>query len=290
LRFEFILAEKANFPITILCRVLEVSRSGYYAWLRRPLCPRRVEDEQISVEIQKVHEQSVKRYGSPRIHKALRRKGRRVSRKRVARLMRQKGIYGRKKRKFKHTTDSNHQYQIAPNVLDRNFQTERPDQVWVGDITYVWTLEGWLYLAVLIDLCTHQVVGWSMSANIDRFLALDAFDMAVARRSPTPGLIHHTDRGSQYACPDYQLALKVNGFQPSMSRKGNCWDNAVAESFFGAIKEELIYNVVFTTRDAARQAIFEYIEVFYNRQRLHSSIGYMSPIEFELANFRAIAA
>ncbi len=204
--------------------------------------------------------------------------------------MRDEGICGRKKRQFKCTTDSNHEYPVPPNILARNFTSERPDEVWVGDITYVSTREGWLYLAVLIDLCTHQVVGWSMSENIDRILALDAFDMAVARRKPPPGLIHHTDRGSQYACPDYQLALKINGFQPSMSRKGNCWDNAVAESFFGAIKEELIYRVVFDTRDAARHAIFNYIEVFYNRRRLHSSIGYMSPMEFELANFQANAA
>lgn len=282
--------EKAFFPITVLCRVLEVSRSGYYAWLKRPVCSRKVEDKQISTQIRELHEESRQTYGSPRIHEALLVKGRRVSRKRIARLMNEEGIYGRKKRKFKHTTDSNHPYPIAPNVLDRNFKTEHPDEVWVGDITYVATMEGWLYLAVLIDLCTHQVVGWSMSANIDRFLALDAFDMAVARRRPPPGLIHHTDRGSQYACPDYQLALKVNGFQPSMSRKGNCWDNAGAESFFGAIKQELIHRYVFTTRDAARQAIFDYIEVFYNRRRLHSSIGYMSPIEFELANFQANAA
>ena len=273
-----------------MCRVLEVSRSGYYAWLKRPVCARRIEDKQISVEIRELHAESRQTYGSPRIHEALLDKGRHVSRKRIARLMTEEGIYGREKRKFKHTTDSNHPYPIAPNVLERNFNTERPDEVWVGDITYVATMEGWLYLAVLIDLCTHQVVGWSMSANIDRFLALDAFDMAVARRRPPPGLIHHTDRGSQYACPDYQLALKVNGFQPSMSRKGNCWDNAVAESFFGAIKQELIYRYVFTTRDAARQAIFDYIEVFYNRRRLHSSLGYMSPIEFELANFQANAA
>ena len=282
--------EKAYFPVAVLCRVLGVSRSGYYAWLKRPMCPRKVEDEQISTQIRELHEESRQTYGSPRIHEALLVRGRRVSRKRIARLMNEEGIYGRKRRKFKHTTDSNHPYPIAPNVLERNFKTDHPDEVWVGDITYVATMEGWLYLAVLIDLCTHQVVGWSMSANIDRFLALDAFDMAVARRRPPPGLIHHTDRGSQYACPDYQLALKVNSFQPSMSRKGNCWDNAVAESFFGAIKEELIYRCVFTTRDAARQAIFDYIEVFYNRRRMHSSIGYMSPIEFELANFQSNAA
>jgi putative transposase len=229
-------------------------------------------------------------YGSPRIQEALHHRGRSVSRKRVARLMRDEGICGRKKRQFKCTTDSNHEYPVPPNILDRDFTAEHPDKVWVGDITYVATQEGWLYLAVLIDLCSRQVVGWSMSETIDRILALNAFDMAVARRKPPPGLIHHTDRGSQYACPDYQLALKINGFQPSMSRKGNCWDNAVAESFFGSIKEELIYRVVFDTRDAARYAIFNYIEVFYNRRRLHSSIGYMSPIEFELANFQVNAA
>jgi putative transposase len=273
-----------------MCRVLQVSRSGYYAWLQRPTCARKIQDNEISHEIRRVHDENWQCYGSPRIHKALHDEGLCVSRKRVARLMRDEGISGRKKRRFKCTTDSNHAYPIAPNVLARNFDAVRPNEVWVGDITYVPTREGWLYLAVLIDLCTHQVVGWSMSDNIDRYLALDALNMATVHRRPPPGLIHHTDRGIQYACPDYQQALKVNGFQPSMSRKGNCWDNAVAESFFGAIKEELIHRVVFTTRDAARQAIFEYIEVFYNRRRLHSSIGYKSPIEFELANFQSQAA
>lgn len=203
--------------------------------------------------------------------------------------MRSAGIFGRKKRRFRCTTDSEHQYPVAANLLDRNFTSNRPDEIWVGDITYIATREGWLYLAVLIDLCTHQVVGWSMSERIDRTLVLEALNMAIARRKPPPGLIHHTDRGSQYACPDYQLALSLNGFQPSMSRKGNCWDNAVAESFFGALKEELIYRFTFDTRDAARYAIFNYIEAFYNRRRLHSSLGYLSPLQYELANFEVNA-
>lgn len=204
--------------------------------------------------------------------------------------MRKESLFGRKKRKFKVTTDSNHTHDVAPNLLDQKFHAEQPDQVWVGDITYIGTSEGWLYLAVLIDLCTRKVVGWSMSEHIDTTLALDALDMAVANRKPNPGLIHHTDRGVQYTCDDYQQALKLSRMLVSMSRKGNCWDNAVAESFFGALKEELIYNGVFLTRDEARRAIFEYIEVFYNRQRLHSSIGYVPPEEYELVNFVATAA
>ena len=249
-----------------------------------------LDDERLAAEIRQVHGENLKCYGSPRVHRELRKQGRRVSRKRVARIMRNESLVGRRKRKFKSTTDSNHTYEVAPNLLQQKFYAEHPDQVWMGDITYIRTQEGWLYLAVLIDLCTRQVVGWSMSEHIDAALALDTLDMAVARRRPKPGLIHHTDRGVQYACNDYQKALTLGGLLPSMSRKGNCWDNAVAESFFGALKEELVYNVVFLTRDSARQAIFEYIEAFYNRRRLHSSIGYMSPIEFELAIVKANAA
>ena len=204
--------------------------------------------------------------------------------------MQSESLFGRKKRKFKNTTDSNHTHAISPNLLKQKFHADQPDQVWMGDITYISTREGWLYLAVLIDLCTRKVVGWSMSDHIDSALALDALDMAISGRQPKEGLIHHTDRGVQYACDDYQRALKLSGLLTSMSRKGNCWDNAVAESFFGALKEELIYRLVFFTRDEARQAIFEYIEVFYNRQRLHSSIGYMPPTEYELVNFVALAA
>lgn len=249
-----------------------------------------MEDERLAVEIRQVHSESLQRYGSPRVHQVLRKQGRRVSRKRVARIMSSESLFGRKKRKFKTTTDSNHAYAIPPNLLEQNFHAKQPDQVWVGDITYISTREGWLYLAVLIDLCTRKVVGWSMSEHIDAALALDALDMAIGSRQPKAGLIHHTDRGVQYACGDYQRALKYRDLLPSMSRKGNCWDNAVAESFFGALKEELVYRLVFLTRDEARQAIFEYIEIFYNRQRLHSSIGYMPPAEYELVNFVAVAA
>jgi len=270
--------------------VLRVSRSGFYAWLKRPKSHRAQQDERLTADIRQAHSESRERYGSPRIQQALARQGTRVSRKRVARIMRNESLVGRKRRKFKNTTDSNHSHATAPNLLDRKFHREQPDQVWVGDITYVSTHEGWLYLAVLIDLCTHKVVGWSMSDHIDTTLALGALDMAIATRKPKTGLIHHTDRGVQYACGDYQRSLSLSGLTPSMSRKGNCWDNAVAESFFGALKEELIYNVVFLTRDSARQAIFEYIEVFYNRQRLHSSIGYLTPSEFELVKSAALAA
>ena len=282
--FAFIDAEKAQWPVGVQCDVLGVSRSGYYAWKGRPTAPRVAEDAALLVEIKAAHEAGRGNYGSPRVHRELRAKGRRVGKKRVERLMRRAGIAGRKKRRFRRTTDSNHTHPIAPNVLDRKFDVELPNAAWVTDVTYVWTHEGWLYLAAILDLFSRRVVGWAASANNDRALAMSALDRAVAARTPAPGLVHHSDRGSVYASIDYGDALARLEAVKSMSRKGNCWDNAVGESFFATIKGEMIDHEDYPTRRAAIAAIADYIDGFYNPCRRHSTIGYVSPIEFELRN------
>jgi len=282
-KFEFIDVQKAHFPVDFMCQQLGVSRSGYYAWKERPQSKRHKEDRDLAQVVTAVHQESRGRYGSPRVHAELRARGRRVSRKRVARLMGQQGLCARKKRRFVQTTDSRHTRPVAPNILERDFSPGQPNCTWATDITYVWTRQGWLYLAVILDLFSRRVVGWAMSENIDRHLVLNALDMALKGRRPERGLLHHSDRGSQYASEDYQKALAARGIQCSMSRKGNCWDNAVVESFFSSLKLELVYNTDFATHAQARLAVFEYIEVFYNRQRRHSSLGYVSPVDFELA-------
>jgi putative transposase len=281
-KFAFIDAEKAQWPIGVQCDLFGVSRSGYYAWKGRPEAPRAVEDAELVIEIKAAYKTGRGGYGSPRVHRELRAKGRRVSRKRVERLMRKEGIVARKKRRFRKTTDSNHPDPIAPNVLARNFDFKLPNAAWVTDVTYVWTDEGWLYLAAILDLFSRRVVGWSTSSNNDRALALSALDQAITARTPTTGLIHHSDRGSVYASGDYSDALTKLGAVKSMSRKGDCWDNAVAESFFATIKGEMIDHQDYPTRGTANAAIADYIDGFYNPCRRHSSIGYVSPIEFEL--------
>jgi transposase InsO family protein len=282
MKFAFIDAEKARWPVEVQCDVFGVSRSGYYAWKGRPEAPRAREDAEVVIEIKAASEVGRGNYGSPRVHRELRAQGRRISRKRVARLMRQEGIVARKKRRFRKTTDSNHSHPIAPNVLARNFNVELPDTAWVTDVTYVWTHEGWLYLAAILDLFSRRVVGWAASANNDRALAISALDRATSARAPAAGLVHHSDRGSVYASGDYGDALTSIGAVKSMSRKGDCWDNAVAESFFATIKGEMIDHEDYHTRAAAIAAIGDYIDGFYNPCRRHSSIGYVSPIEFEL--------
>lgn len=233
-------------------------------------------------QIKQIYQASRQSYGSPRIHAALVAKGFQVSRQRVVRLMAQLGICAQPKRKFKVTTDSEHKLPIAKNVLDRDFVTTEPDRVWVSDITYIWTAEGWLYLAVIIDLFSRRVVGWSMAEHMRTELVLTALEAALGQRIPAHiGLVFHSDRGSQYASGDYQAALLKAEITCSMSRRANCWDNAVAESFFGTLKTELIYPRIFSTRAIARTSITEWIEVFYNRQRIHSTIGYISPVQFE---------
>jgi putative transposase len=282
-KFRFIDAKKACFPVAVLCQCLGVSRSGYYAWAKRPESERSKSDRALSVEVAAVHQKSRGRYGSPRVHAELRARGVHVARKHVARLMRQQGLRARPRRRFVRTTDSAHAHPVAQNLLERQFSPDKPNCTWVTDITYVGTRQGWLYLAVVLDLFSRRVVGWAMGEHIDRHLVLGALDMALKARQPPQGLMHHSDRGSQYASSDYRQALAARGLQCSMSRKGNCWDNAVAESFFSSLKTELVHEAHFATRQQASTALFEYIEVFYNRQRRHSTLGYLSPVEYERA-------
>lgn len=288
--FELVDAEKAEFPIAMLCRALEVSRSGYYAWLAATPSQRQQMNERLLLEIRAVHTEHRERYGSPRIHRELAAQGRHVSRKRVARLMRENGLRGRPRRRFRRTTDSRHRLPIAPNLLEREFRVGAPNRAWVGDITYVWTAEGWSYLAVLLDLFSRRVVGWAIGRSLDRELALRALRMAITRRAPPRGLIHHTDRGCQYASAEYRALLERHGLRGSMSRVGDCWDNAVAESFFATLKKELVHGCAFVTRSEAYDAIADYIENYYNTIRRHSSAGFNSPARFELTHTQAQAA
>ena len=283
MKFGFIQTEKAIYPVRALCRTLLVSASGFYAWCRRGLSRRTQEDAALKVEIRAAHAASGKRYGSPRIHADLKADDQHVGRKRVARLMREEGIEGQRKRRFRVTTDSRHSHPVAANQLNRNFTASAPNKVWVTDITYIWTREGWLYLAAILDLFSRRVVGWSMDSSIDRTLALDALAMALKTRRPEPGLLHHSDRGVQYASADYQSQLRERGMVCSMSRKGDCWDNAVAESFFSTLKAELVHRTDYVSRSQARASVFEYIEAFYNGRRRHSALGYVSPVEHENA-------
>jgi transposase InsO family protein len=281
MRYRFIRDHARQYPVTLLCQTLQVSTSGYYAWRRCPESARAQDDRRLLVLIQTRHTASKRTYGSPRIHAALRQQGESCGRHRVARIMRAAGVVAKHRRKFRATTNSAHQFPVAANVLNRQFTPSAPNQVWVSDITYVPTGEGWLYLAAVMDLAARRIVGWAMSERIDRALACDALTDALDRRRPAPGLIHHSDRGSQYASADYQALLAQHGLIPSMSRKGNCWDNAPMESFFHSLKVEWLHDQTFRTRTVARQAIFTFIEVWYNRQRLHSTLGYRSPETFE---------
>jgi transposase InsO family protein len=282
MKFDFIAAEKAQYPVALLCRALDVSRSGFYASQRQRACARTRRDHQLAATIATIHAESQRRYGSPRVHRELRRRGESVGRKRVARLMRTHGLAARRPKRFVRTTDSRHGLPVAPNVVARDFTAAAANRVWVGDITYVPTREGWLYLAALLDVFSRRVVGWAMASDLSRGLVLEALDMALKGRKTGRGLVHHTDRGSQYASRDYRAALRARGITCSMSRAGDCWDNAMAESFFSTIKCELIHDADFATRTLAARAIEDYIVNFYNCRRLHSSLGYVSPIEFEL--------
>jgi len=282
-RFGFIQTEKATYPVRVLCRTLKVSASGFYAWCRRGLSDRAQEDAALKVEIRAAHSASGKTYGSPRILEDLKADGRHVGRKRVARLMREEGIEGQRKRRFRTTTDSRHSHPVAANHLDRSFTASAADKIWVSDITYIWTREGWMYLAAILDLFSRRVVGWSMDSRIDQTLALDALGMALRTRQPESGLLHHSDRGVQYAGTAYQERLREAGIVCSMSRKGDCWDNAVAESFFSTLKAELVHRTDYISRIQAKASVFEYIEAFYNPRRRHSALGYVSPVEHETA-------
>jgi transposase InsO family protein len=281
-KFAFISEEKVAFPIAVLCRLLAVSASGYYASCGRPKSSRARRDEELSERVAAAHLASKRRYGSPRVHAELKAAGERVGRKRVARLMREKKLAARARRRFRATTDSNHTFPIAPNVLERDFTASAPNEAWVTDITFVWTAQGWLYLAVILDLFSRRVVGWATSQNVDRHLALAALDKALMLRRPRAGLVHHSDRGSTYASSDYRKALETRGIECSMSRSGDCWDNAVAESFFSSLKREIEEIDDLESWAGATHYIGEYIDGFYNLQRRHSAINYNSPIEFEL--------
>jgi putative transposase len=279
--FTFIEAHEGTWPVRVMCGALEVSPSGYYSWLVRPPSFQEQRREALLVLIRGVHAGAKRRYGSPRIHAALEGRGEGCSVNTVAKLMRDNDIRAKTARKFRCTTDSNHRLPVADNVLDRQFDPEGPNEKWVADITYVPTREGWLYLAVVEDLFSRRVVGWSMADNMESRLVVDALEMAVRRRLPGEGLLAHSDRGSQYASEHYQLLLGNYGIECSMSGVGQCWDNAPAESFFASLKKELVHDEDYQTRQEARASIFEYIEVFYNNQRLHSSLGYVTPAAYE---------
>jgi putative transposase len=265
-----------------MCRVLRVSRSGFYSWNKRGVTPRMLRRHQLLEEIRKIHQESRGTYGSPRITRELRKNGIVVNKKTVAEIMKENGIQAKQKKRFKPvTTDSNHNLPVAKNRLKRDFRARKPNRVWVSDITYLRTDEGWLYLAVFIDLCTRKVVGWSMSERITAELAVNAFRMALFRQKGQAPKLVHSDRGSQYASHLFRGELKAHGCKQSMSRKGDCFDNAVAESFFGILKSELIHHEKYKTREQARLSVFDYVETFYNKVRLHSYLSYLSPVEFE---------
>ena len=279
--YRFIHAERATYPIIVLCRVLRVARSAYYAWARRGVSARAQADEVLATQIAAAHARSRRTYGAPRIHAELRAQGTRCARKRVARLMRAAGLVGCHRRRRTRTTVTEPTHVPAPNLVARDFTASAPDRLWLGDITYVPTHEGWLYLAVLLDAHSRRVVGWAMAEHLRSELAADALAMALRARRPPPGLVHHTDRGSQYTAATYRTRLADRAITASMSRAGECLDNAVAESFFATLKAELVDTRAWPTRAAARTAIFEWIEVWYNRQRRHSTLGYLTPVAHE---------
>ncbi len=279
-----------EFSIALLCQVMEVSVSSYYAWRKRPESERKEENQQILEKIKDIHKQSRQTYGSPRVYGELKKQNISCSENRVARLMKLHQIAAKRKRRFVVTTDSKHDLPVAENILNQNFQATKSDEKWVTDITYIWTKEGWLYLAVVLDLFSRKIVGWAMDANMERWLVINALKMALQSRHPPKGLLHHSDRGSQYASNDYQQVLNDNNICCSMSRKGNCYDNAVLESFFATLKQELVYHHIYQDRKEAKQDIFEYIQVWYNRKRSHSSLGFLSPEEFEHKKAYSMAA
>ncbi len=282
MKYQFIDDHRSSLRVVKMCQAVRVSRSGYYDWRSRPESKRSQDNRILLSHIRMVHKQSRENYGSPRVTDELNQSGILCGKNRVARLMSENGIKARRSRKFRVTTHSKHNYPVAPNLLNRQFEVSTPNAVWVSDITYIWTTEGWLYFAGVLDLYSRRIVGWSMSHGITEQLTLDALNHALICRQPPEGLLHHSDRGSQYASDNYQKLLKTNLITCSMSRRGDCWDNAVMESFFATLKTELIYRERFFTREGAKLKIFDYIEMFYNRKRRHSSLGYKSPLEFEM--------
>ena len=283
MKYAFIKENACFFSIDALCEVLSVSRSGYYDWQDRPISHRETSNAELLSQIKQVHTESRNIYGYRKVYNALHSKGVACSENRIGRIMKKHNIFSKTKRKFKVTTNSRHNLPISSNILNREFTVAKPNTHWVGDISYIWTQEGWLYLATVIDLYSRAIVGWSLQGRMTSKLVEDALFMAITNRNPSSSLLFHSDRGSQYASDSFKKILSKYDITSSMSRKGNCWDNAVAESFFRIIKTELIYHCNYQTREEASQDIFEYIEVFYNRKRLHSSIGYVSPAQFEEA-------
>lgn len=281
MRYKLIDAEKADVPVYRLCNFLAVSPSGYYAWRRRQPSQSQRDDMVYLAHIRAQFAMSNGTYGSPRMHAELKEDGLAIGRHRTARLMRDNGLKARRKTCFKRTTDSNHDSPIACNLLEQDFTCDGPDQKWGVDISYVWTAEGWLYLAIVLDLFSRRIIGWAVSERMKKGLAMKALQRAIALRQPSPGVIHHSDRGSQYCSGDYQRLLKQHGFLPSMSGKGNCYDNAMVETVFKTIKSELIWRTSFVSRRQADNAIGQYIDGFYNPRRRHSSLGYKSPLRFE---------
>ena len=280
MRFGFIHAEKA-FPVAAMCRLFGVTRQGYYAYAKRPPSARVVQDAALCEQVRRVFDESGQSYGSPRVLRDLRSRGMRVSKRRVERTMRSLGLTPPTPRRHRTTTKRNPAHPVAPNELARDFAATRPNERWVTDITYVWTNEGWAYVAVLLDLFSRAVVGWALDSTLSTRLPLAALDSAISRRRPSAGLMHHSDRGCQYTSAQYREELARLKITVSMSRKGNCWDNAVAESFFATLKNELVYRRTWSSRLELRTAVFEYIEVFYNRRRLHSALDYKSPATVE---------
>ena len=283
MRFRFIEDRRADYPVAIMCSALNVSPAGYYAWRSRPESRRSVANRDLLSDIEQVHRDNRGRYGSPRIHAELRAQGRGASRGRIERLMHRHGIRAIMARPHRvRTTDSRHDLPIAPNLLERNFTAAAPNQIWLADITYIETDQGWLYLAAVMDLHSRRIVGWAMRDHLRTELPLEALTMAIQIRRPAEGLTHHSDRGVQYASGDYRTTLHAAGFRASMSRKADCYDNAPMESFFHTLKTELVHHRQYATRAEAQRDIFAYIEGFYNRTRRHSAIGYISPIAMEL--------
>jgi transposase InsO family protein len=281
-RYAFIRHHRRIWPVALLCRLLQVTRSGYYAWRVRPVSPTRRWRTALLSGIRRIHLASRRTYGSPRVYRELIAQGHSCCVNSVARLMKVHEIRAKTKRRFRvKTTDSKHPYPVAPNRLERCFRQEAPNRAWVGDITYVATREGWLYVAVVLDLFSRRVIGWAFGATLEATLATQALQMAIKSRAPAEGMLMHTDRGVQYACRAYQEMLAEHRLTCSMSRPGNCYDNAVSESFYKTLKVELVNDECYATRNDARSSIFEYIEGFYNRQRLHSALGYLSPEAFE---------
>ena len=288
MKYAFIRDHQEVFDVAVMCHVLRVTASGFYARCDRPESARVKRARELTEEIRVVHQEHRRVYGSPKVHRELRARGRTVNRKTVARLMKAAGIRARTHKKFRvRTTDSNHDNPVAENVLDRRFEVEDLDRVWATDITYIHTDEGVLYLAGIMDLCSRRIIGWRMSDTMTADLVLRAVHMAFDARRPGAGLLHHSDRGVQYTCGRYRELLSMHGVTVSMSRTGDCYDNAVVESFWGKLKTEMVYHEHFATREQARAAVFDYIEVFYNRQRLHAALGYVSPEAFEASRRRS---